>query len=248
MELFSRRHGDTGPPPKPSDGYKRGDPLTYASDKAAREGRFEEALSLARDLLKSKKWQSIFNEEVFRFCVIAECQIIHGDLDGARRSLSEALDVASRSPNFWHGWFFSNTSNQPLSLRNQGFCAVAKLLADLGDFERAEKLFEIIEARKHHYIPLNKEDCLAYYLAVSYARNNDPSNADRMLLHIPDDRDRHDARVHIWAASAWYSLGPEHPRVAGHLNNLAELYRAQGKYAEAERMEARAKAIRAKSE
>ncbi len=30
------------------------------------------------------------------------------------------------------------------------------------------------------------------------------------------------------------TLGPEHPDVAQSLNNLAELYRAQGRYAEAE--------------
>ena len=56
------------------------------------------------------------------------------------------------------------------------------------------------------------------------------------------------------------TLGPEHPGVATALNNLAALYLAQGKYAEAEplyqralaiwekaeEMEARAKAIRVK--
>ncbi len=42
------------------------------------------------------------------------------------------------------------------------------------------------------------------------------------------------------------ALGPEHPHVATSLNNLAELYRAQGRYAEADRLDARAKMIRAK--
>ena len=40
------------------------------------------------------------------------------------------------------------------------------------------------------------------------------------------------------------ALGPEHPDVATVLNNLAELYRAQGKYAEAEPLYKRALAIR----
>ncbi len=39
-------------------------------------------------------------------------------------------------------------------------------------------------------------------------------------------------------------LGPEHPDVAIILNNLAVLYRAQGKYAEAEPLYKRALAIR----
>ena len=38
----------------------------------------------------------------------------------------------------------------------------------------------------------------------------------------------------------------EHPKVATGLNNLAELYRAQGRYAEADRLDARAKMIGAK--
>jgi tetratricopeptide (TPR) repeat protein len=42
------------------------------------------------------------------------------------------------------------------------------------------------------------------------------------------------------------ALGPEHPDVATSLNNLAGLYRAQGKYAEAEPLYKRALAIREK--
>ena len=38
-------------------------------------------------------------------------------------------------------------------------------------------------------------------------------------------------------------MGPEHPDVARSLNNLAGLYRAQGKYAEAEPLYRRALAI-----
>jgi tetratricopeptide (TPR) repeat protein len=39
-------------------------------------------------------------------------------------------------------------------------------------------------------------------------------------------------------------LGPEHPDVAQSLNNLGELYRIQGRYAEAEPLLKRALAIR----
>jgi tetratricopeptide (TPR) repeat protein len=39
------------------------------------------------------------------------------------------------------------------------------------------------------------------------------------------------------------ALGPDHPDVAGSLNNLAELYRAQGRYAEAEPLHKRSLAI-----
>ena len=42
--------------------------------------------------------------------------------------------------------------------------------------------------------------------------------------------------------------GPEHPEVALCLNRLASVYRAQGKDAEAERLEARAKTIQSKHE
>ena len=43
------------------------------------------------------------------------------------------------------------------------------------------------------------------------------------------------------------ALGPEHPEVGQSLNNLAELYRAQGKYVEAEPLHRRALAIREKA-
>ena len=44
------------------------------------------------------------------------------------------------------------------------------------------------------------------------------------------------------------ALGPEHPDVAQSLENYADLLRETGRGAEAAKMEARAKAIRAKSE
>ncbi len=43
------------------------------------------------------------------------------------------------------------------------------------------------------------------------------------------------------------ALGPQDPRLATSLNNLAELYRLQGKYAEAEPLNKRALAIRQKA-
>ena len=43
------------------------------------------------------------------------------------------------------------------------------------------------------------------------------------------------------------ALGPEHPDVAVSLNNLAVVYRAQAKYAEAEPLHKRALAIREKA-
>ena len=43
------------------------------------------------------------------------------------------------------------------------------------------------------------------------------------------------------------ALGPEHPSVAKGLNNLAELYRAQGRYTEAEPLHERSLAIREKA-
>ncbi len=42
------------------------------------------------------------------------------------------------------------------------------------------------------------------------------------------------------------ALGPEHPNVASGLNDLAKLYYAQGKYPEARKLEALAKAIQTK--
>ena len=42
-------------------------------------------------------------------------------------------------------------------------------------------------------------------------------------------------------------FGPQDPRLATSLNNLAELYRAQGRYAEAEPLHKRALAIREKA-
>ena len=48
--------------------------------------------------------------------------------------------------------------------------------------------------------------------------------------------DRADAEpLYKRALAIWEkALGPEHPHVAASLNNLAELYRAQGKHTEAE--------------
>ena len=43
------------------------------------------------------------------------------------------------------------------------------------------------------------------------------------------------------------ALGPDHPEVATNLNNLAELYRVQGRYAEAEPLNRRSLAIREKA-
>ena len=43
------------------------------------------------------------------------------------------------------------------------------------------------------------------------------------------------------------ALGPEHPDVANSLNNLAALYQAQGRYAEAEPLYKRALAISEKA-
>ncbi len=43
------------------------------------------------------------------------------------------------------------------------------------------------------------------------------------------------------------ALGPEHPDVATSLNNLAALYQAQGRYAEAETLYERSLAIREKA-
>ncbi len=41
-------------------------------------------------------------------------------------------------------------------------------------------------------------------------------------------------------------FGPEDPRLATSLNNLAELHRARGRYAEADRLESQAESTRAK--
>ena len=43
------------------------------------------------------------------------------------------------------------------------------------------------------------------------------------------------------------ALGPDHPRCRASLNNLAELYRAQGRYADAEPLYKRSLAIREKA-
>ena len=48
-------------------------------------------------------------------------------------------------------------------------------------------------------------------------------------------------------AIAKKALGPDHPHVATSLNNLAELYRAHGKHAEAEPLYKRSLAIREKA-
>ncbi len=59
-----------------------------------------------------------------------------------------------------------------------------------------------------------------------------------------------EAEPHYKRALAIYekALGPEHPHVAQSLENYAALLRQTARADEAERMEARAKAIRAKSE
>ena len=44
------------------------------------------------------------------------------------------------------------------------------------------------------------------------------------------------------------NFGPDHPTVAGHLENLANLYRTQGRGADAEPLQKRAQTIRKHSE
>ena len=51
----------------------------------------------------------------------------------------------------------------------------------------------------------------------------------------------------LGVAIAEKSYGPEHPNIARHLNNLAELYYNQGRYAEAEPLYRRALVIDEKS-
>ena len=74
------------------------------------------------------------------------------------------------------------------SHRSRGLYGIPGLLADLGDFERAEKVFEMLKDYKIE---------VASDLAVVYARNNDPSNAVRMLLHIPDDNKRAEGCIDV---------------------------------------------------
>ena len=55
-------------------------------------------------------------------------------------------------------------------------------------------------------------------------------------------------RREVASHHAWRNgFDPEHPAVATNLNNLAELYREQGKYAKAEPLNQRALAIREKA-
>ena len=63
------------------------------------------------------------------------------------------------------------------------------------------------------------------------------------------ERGRYAEAEKLWLAALKEAetFGGEHPRLATSLNNLAELYRAQGRYAQAEPLHQRALAIREKA-
>ena len=63
-------------------------------------------------------------------------------------------------------------------------------------------------------------------------------------VHAQDDSAVVVAKQALEAAE---TLGPDHPSVATSLNNLAELYRVQGQYAQAEPLYKRSLAIREKA-
>lgn len=150
--------------------------LSHPYQKAAYKGRIEEALTLVRKSLEEAKWIS---DQAGQFCEIARYQILHGDVDGARRTLNEALDVAMRS----------SKSNFPTtSRRDAGIGNVATMLADMGDFERAEEVYKLLKSVGRQ---------VSTRLAISYARNNDRPNAVRKLLDIPHNEDRANACVEV---------------------------------------------------
>ena len=75
--------------------------------------------------------------------------------------------------------------------------------------------------------------------------------ASTIWRHFTQAQGHYDAAGPVYRRSlAIYekALGPEHPELATSLENYAALLRQTGRADEAERMEARAKAIRAKSE
>ncbi len=73
------------------------------------------------------------------------------------------------------------------------------------------------------------------------------SPSDRRRHQVPV-RDHNAAQKQVWRALVIVekALGPDHPHVAASLENYAALLRKTGRSDEAARMEARAKAIRAK--
>ena len=112
---------------------------------------------------------------------------------------------------------------------------IALRYANHGDFANAEPLYleALAIAGKVAAVPAGVRATLMDNLGVLYRQHDAPAKAEPMLKAALDLR-----------VSA---LGPNHPEVVASLNNLATLYRNTGRGKEADEMQARADAIRAKT-
>ncbi len=89
--------------------------------------------------------------------------------------------------------------------------------------------------------------CLALWPAQASAQGGQWNTLNAAGIEAYQRGGYAEAEKHLAAAlKEAEGFGPQDPRLATSLNNLAELYRAQGRYAEAEPLHKRALAIRAR--
>ena len=89
--------------------------------------------------------------------------------------------------------------------------------------------------------------CLAFFFTAACQRTRWESNNAAGVKALQQGRYADAEKLLLAAVEEAEGFGPQDPRLATSLNNMAELYRAQGKYAEAEPLYKRSLAIREKT-
>jgi len=145
-----------------------------------------------------------------------------GDNEGARPYYERALQA------------YETTLGQDHPRLGLALTNLANLLKDLGDYDEALKMYERALVIREEALGPDHPD--VGYTTIGIASLYDTmGDTERALPYV------------VRTAEIWEkAYGPNHPQVAGVLEDLANMHRRLGDEADAQRIEARAAAIRAK--